>query len=115
VTGAVIAFRARGRGRQPAAVEAIREERDELRVVAEEALDFAVTAVHLIRRLQTALAARRYGLVAEYSVDIERLGNQAANRAKAAATVARVRQAEANGTCPDNHALAAASGHGRAA
>jgi hypothetical protein len=114
VTAPLVPFRSRGRGRQPAIVEAIRDERDELRVVAEEALDFAVTAVHLIRRLQTALSERRFGLAAEYSVDIESLGTRAANRAKAAAAIAKVRQAEANGTCPD-HTLVAAPAHGRAA
>ena len=115
MTAPLIPFRPSGRGRQPAVVEAIRDERDELRVVAEEALDFAVAAVHLVRRLQTALSAHRYGLVAEYSMDIERLGTQAANRAKAAATVARVRQAEANGACPDEHVLVPSPGHGAAA
>lgn len=114
MTATVIPIRPAGRGRQPAIVEALRDERDELRVVAEEALDFAIGAVHLARRIQTALATRRYGLIAEYSTDIERLGNQAANRAKAAAAVAKVRQAEANGTCPD-HSLTVELGHGRAA
>lgn len=110
----VVAFRAEGRGRQPAAVEQLRDARDELRVVAEEALDFAVTAVHLARRIQTALLEGRLGLLAGYADELERDGNQATNRAKSAAAIAKVRQAEANGTCPDR-SLVVEPGHGAAA
>lgn len=107
--------RARGRGRQPAAVEAVREARDELRVVAEEALDFAVVAVHLARRIQVSLASGRLGLIGDFADELERIGNHATVRAKAAAVIARVRQAEANNACPDEYSLVAEPGHGVAA
>lgn len=107
--------RARGRGRQPASIEATREARDELRIVAEEALDFAVSAVHVARRIQVALAAGRLGLIADFADELERIGNHATVRAKAAAAIAKVRQAEANQACPDEHSLVAMPGHGAAA
>lgn len=107
--------RARGRGRQPAIVEELRNQRDEIRVVAEEALDFAVSAVHLSRRIQVALASGRFGLIADFADEIERLGNHATVRAKAAAAIAKIRQAEINGACPDEHVLVAEPGHGAAA
>lgn len=111
MTARVIPIRS-GSGRQPVAVEHLRDTTDELRVVAEEALDFAATAVHYARRIQTAIAGGRLMLAAEYADLLESLGLQASGRAKATAVAAKVRQAELNGTCPDGVTGLA---HGRAA
>ena len=97
--------RARGRGRQSAEVEALRDARDELAALTAEGLELAQRITALARQAQVAMA--RGWSPAQALDELERLGTRHANRMTAAA-------ADAAPVCPDGETVRHL-GHGRAA
>lgn len=106
--GAVITLEARrGRGRQPAEVEALRDARDELTALTDEGHELAMAIVAASRRAQVLLA--RGWSPATQLDELERLGLRHAARMTAAGVEAR-----ADSLCPDG-ATTRHGNHGRAA
>lgn len=96
-----------GRGRQPAIVERLRDDRDELVALTAEAIDLAGRLVVISRRAQVRLA--RGISPADLLDDIERMALRYGIQATAAAAALR-----ADDVCPDG-ADVRHSGHGAAA
>lgn len=105
--GDVVAIRASGRGRQPAAVEVLRDQRDELVALTDEGLELAARLVAISRRAQARVA--RGVSPADLLSEIETLAIRSGIRLTSAAI--ELRSGE---VCPDGiedrHA-----GHGAAA
>lgn len=92
--GTVVALRASGRGRQPAVIEELRDQRDELVALTDEGLELAARIVTLARHAQVRLA--RGVSPADLLDELERLGVRHGCRLTAAAAALR-----AGEVCPD--------------
>lgn len=105
MTAPVIAFRPAGRGRQPAAVEALRDDRDELTALMAEGRDLGRLIVALARQAQVLLA--RDQSPATVLDELERIGGRQTNRMTAAIAHAHVGDACMDGSVDLGHGAAA--------